>query len=332
MRKETLIWVLVDERPGTGKQALAVAESLKLPFVVKKMTWLCWANLPSQLSQLSKLSINKKSRERLCPPWPEMIISSGRRAAAIALNIKKKNAPNCKLVQIMDPGAFAHKNFSLIAIPKHDKLLEAKPNILRIIGAPSFIDDKEIINAKIHWKEKFGSLRRPIFALFIGGPTKRRPFSVNHARELGERVSELVKNNNGQLIITTSPRTGKLLKYVLDIFKERGIDPAYVYDCGISALDKKNPYFGFLSYADYFIVTGESTSMCSELCSLSKPTYIFAPTGFLAPKHQRFVNSLIKNNYAGLLGDMTENKTMDKFRRRLNTTRSIIDRISKFIN
>jgi mitochondrial fission protein ELM1 len=72
--------------------------------------------------------------------------------------------------------------------------------------------------------------------------------------------------------------------------------------------------------------------MCSELCSLSKPTYIFAPTGFLAPKHQRFVNSLIKNNYAGLLGDMTENKTMDKFRRRLNTTRSIIDRISKFIN
>ena len=56
----------------------------------------------------------------------------------------------------------------------------------------SFIDDKEIENAKTHWRKTFGSLKQPIFGLFIGGATKRRPFTINHGRELGELVSKLV--------------------------------------------------------------------------------------------------------------------------------------------
>ena len=330
MQKELIIWVLVDERPGTGKQALAVAKSLKLPFVIKEMAWQYWANLPTQLSQLSKLSLNKKSQEELRPPWPELIISSGRRAAAIAINIKKTNAPNCKLVQIMDPGAFAHKNFSLIVIPKHDKLKEEKENILRIIGAPSFTEDKEILNAKIRWKDFFGSLQRPIFGLFIGGPTKRRPFSINHTRELGELVSKLVLVSHGQLIITTSPRTGKILDSILAIFEDRGIQPAYVYD-NEKCDSHENPYMGFLSYSDQFIVTGDSTSMCSEICSLGKPTHIFAPADFLAPKHERFVHSLIEENYASLLGRVVEDRYIEKYLKKLDTTTHIVKRINELI-
>ena len=37
--REPLVWVLRDERPGTGNQALGVAEALERPYVIKDLRY-----------------------------------------------------------------------------------------------------------------------------------------------------------------------------------------------------------------------------------------------------------------------------------------------------
>ena len=46
---EPLIWVLRDERPGTGNQVLGVAEALGRPYLIKDLHYGPMARLPNML-------------------------------------------------------------------------------------------------------------------------------------------------------------------------------------------------------------------------------------------------------------------------------------------
>ena len=60
----------------------------------------------------------------------------------------------------------------------------------------------------------------------------------------------------------------------------------------------ENPFFAFLGLSDAMVVTGDSTSMCSEACATGRPVYIFAPPGNTAPKHQHLHQRLYELGYA----------------------------------
>ena len=121
--------------------------------------------------------------------------------------------------------------------------------------------------------------------------------------ELARQTANLVNSVGGSLAITASPRTGPLLTDILNCLSETNIKPAFVYDWQSDNAHKNNPYLGILDSADHLIVTGESTSMCSEACATDNIVHIFAPEGFLVQKHQRLVDELVSGSYAYLLKD-----------------------------
>ena len=53
-----------------------------------------------------------------------------------------------------------------------------------------------------------------------------------------------------------------------------------------------------ISFADEFIVTGDSVSMLSEICQYKKPVRIYYDKNFCAPKHIFFCKQLISEGYA----------------------------------
>lgn len=305
-----VIWALIDERPGTGNQCSAVAGALGLPFIEKRLVWSRLANLPNFLMGPSLRGLTADSKTEIRSPWPDLVIASGRRAANVARYIKKQSLDDCRLVHIMYPGDTAINEFDLVAVPNHDGEVKNGDNILRMTGAPHSIDEVQLLRARMRWNAKFSAFKKPLIGLIIGGATKRRPFTEEMAKELGRKSADLTLKSGGSLVVTTSPRTGDALAGVLKGMAEKKVEPAFVYRWSAEGNADDNPYLGFLAHADQLIVTGESTSMCSEVCAAGKPVHIFAPAGFLGDKHQRLVDELISNRFAFSMGSDGESTNL----------------------
>tara|TARA_B100000315_G_scaffold260292_1_gene320624 strand:+ start:6952 stop:7977 length:1026 start_codon:yes stop_codon:yes gene_type:complete len=303
---EPVIWALIDERPGTGNQTRAVAKSLGLPFEEKKLNWIRFAELPNLLIGASLRGLSESSKSEIKSPWPDLVIAAGRRSGSVARYIKKQSLDDCCLVHIMNPGDSAIRDFDLIAVPNHDGAVQDNPNIMRTIGAPHGIGNSSLSEARVRWHAEFSEFEKPLIGLVLGGATKRRPFTAEMARELGRQSGDLVKQLGGSFIVTSSPRTGSALDAVLSGLTNTEIEPAFVYRWSLEDSAIENPYLGIIAMADQLIVTGDSTSMCSEVCASGKPVHIFAPEGFLGDKHRRLVAELCENNYAQLLAPGVE--------------------------
>lgn len=286
------VWVLADSRTGTAVQAIALAESLEMSYEVKRLEYNFLALLPSCILGASAVHINKAKSSNLehdIPP--KIIISAGRRAAMVALHLKKRY-PNAKVIQIMKPFLPAEK-FDLIVIPQHDQC-ESTSNIIRIIGSLHNIGNKLKI-ARGSIKTRYAHLDRFI-ALMIGGDTKKHKFLPEDALILAKQISEISSNHGINVFISFSRRTSQKVK---DVFINEFPWPHVIYD-PTHSLDE-NPYFGMLADSSFIVTTCDSVSMCSEAMESGKPLYIFCPENNAMTKHRYFVQQLVDLEIARLL-------------------------------
>jgi len=292
--KTLSVWVLADDRAGNRSQCLGVADALGIDYTIKEISYGFWASLPNRLLGASFAGLTTHSRMGFYPPWPDLVIAAGRRTAPVAKKIRSlaiHGATGCFLAHIMDPGS-SRDDFGLLAVPRHDGLFKGS-NALTITGAPHQLTQSLLDKASECWREPLRHLPKPWIALIVGGSTRRRSFTFNMARELAARASNMARIAGGSLLITTSRRTG---------------DAAEILIGGITAPSKifrwdednvnDNPYRAYLGLADAIIVTGDSTSMCSEACGGTKPVYIYAPTALTAVKHGRLHKELFDQGYA----------------------------------
>lgn len=288
------VWVLADDRAGNVSQALGVAEALGVPFAVKTLAYDRWGALPNWLRGRGLLGLTPASRAGLVAPWPRLVIAAGRRTAPVARWLRHRCG--AALAQIMDPGAPGRDEFALIAVPAHDRPTPGA-NRFEILGAPHRVTPAKLATAAELWAPRFAALPRPWVALIVGGATRRRPFPVELAADLGARVAALAQDAGGSVLLTTSRRTGAAQAEALAATLP---EPRWLHLWGSPG---DNPYFGFLALADAVIVTGDSVSMCCEACASPAPVLIWAPPGWVAPKHQRLHRLLFERGLARPLDD-----------------------------
>ncbi|MEE8351992.1 MAG: mitochondrial fission ELM1 family protein [Rhodospirillales bacterium] len=291
------VWVLADDRAGNRSQCFGVADALGLNYHVKNPTYGSLACLPNFLLGASFAGINHSSRSQLSPPWPDLVIAAGRRTAPVARKIKRLAGPECFLAQIMHPGPGAG-DFGLIAVPNHDGAINA-PNSISFTGAPHGLTAERLAEEEKRWQGRFDDLAGPRIALIVGGTTRRRTFTSNMAAELARMASDMAIGSGGALLVTTSRRTGDAEAALLDSINA----PSRVYRWGEEG---ENPYLGYLACADAIIVTGDSVSMCSEVCAGTGPVYIYAPPALITPKHARLHAELYEKGYARPLNSTLE--------------------------
>lgn len=286
------VWLLIDDRAGNKSQVLGVARALGLKFQIKDIKYTIAAELPNYMLMASFSMLTQSARVNLMAPWPDVVIAAGRRTAPVARGIKERSRGKTFLAQIMYPGSTGEDDFSLIAIPKHDAM-EPADNRFEMIGAPHGVTEEALAEARILWQGKFDHLPKPHVALIVGGDTKRKKFTPDMARELGERAATLANGAGGSLLVTTSRRsTPEATAALLDAI---GDTPANVFKWGDEG---ENPYMAYLAVSDHTIVTGDSVSMCSEACATGKPVYIFAPKKLTAHKHAKLHKDLYAMGYA----------------------------------
>ncbi len=284
--EDTEVWVLVDHRAGNANQAIELAEILDKNFIIKNIKYNFFSRLPNYFlkffplhvkwSILSQLRKSKKSK---------IIITAGRRTAALAVYLKKNNINNItKIVQIMRPDINPNE-FDLIILPQHDSFNHTLPNIVRIIGALTNTQNK-ILNNQVEF-DKHYKLPNKYIAVIIGGSTKNYKLTLDEAKIFANTLSNIAKNHSLQLFITFSRRTNDNIKAY---FKEKFGNTDIIYD---PASGKFNPYPVILDKAEYIISTADSITMCSEAASTGKPLYIYCSPNFKLRKHNFFIQQLV---------------------------------------
>lgn len=293
-----VVWVLADDRPGNASQCVGVAEALGREFQVKTLAYSAAGALPNAALGASFRGLTPASRAALTSPWPDVVVAAGRRTGPVARKIKRLGGGGAFLAQIMFPGRAGIAEFDLVVVPDHDRVA-ARPNVMRITGAPHRVTEHALRVAATEWRGRLGGLPRPWIALMVGGSTRRRRFTEAMARELGRSANSMAEAAGGALLVSTSRRSGLAAAALA-----AGITvPSHLYRWGDAG---DNPYAGYLGLADAVIVTGDSVSMCSEACATPGPVYIYAPEALCAPKHRRFHQGLFAGGYARPLAGRLE--------------------------
>lgn len=283
------VWALCDERAGNRSQVLGVAEALGFPFERREIRYGPGARLPNLVLGAALAPLTTESRAGLGPPWPDIVIGAGRRAAPVMRALKRAGGDQGFIVQLMDPGR-PRRGLDLIAAPLHDGVPRSA-NVIATVGAAHRVTADGLAAARATWAALLEHLPRPRIAVLVGGPTKRRAFTRQMARALAAAVSRMAEQAGGSLLVSTSRRTGPAEDDLI-----AGITvPHHGYryrDAGA------NPYMGYLALADAVVVTGESASMCTEACATEGPVYIYAPPGFVIEKHTRLHQFLFEKGLA----------------------------------
>jgi uncharacterized protein len=291
------IWVLTDGRAGHINQTLGLAEALTPSPVVKKI------GLKAPYRQLSPFlgwgdgrALTADSAT-IAPPWPRLIVTSGRSAIPIALAIKRKTGGRTTVVNVQDPG-WPRSRFDLIVAPEHDRL--TGPNVMSTAGALGRTTAAQFAAAGEAFGPSLAHLPHPRVAVLIGGANAvfRTPRAVSE--RIGRQLAELAAQGAG-LMITFSRRTGAEMESIV-----RNALAGSVAD--IWSGDGPNPYFAYLALSDVILATEDSASMVSEAATTGKPIHILPLEGG-SPKFTRFHGAMrargIARPYAGAIEQWT---------------------------
>jgi uncharacterized protein len=289
------IWLLLDDRAGNCSQVLGIGKALNLEYIAKKFKYNQLSKLPNILLRSTIKHIKSSDRKQFVGPWPKIIIGCGRRSAPLGLWIKKQSNNYSKYIQIMWP-SYPYRNIDIIFIPQHDNV-KIKNNIRKIHTSPNIIDNELLKESHYKWKSALDSLDNPKIAIIIGGDTKKYKLKPVYIKILLNKIINIM-NNKGSIMITTSRRTSKetliCLKKELKKLKIQNM----LWDINDTS---PNPYLGYLAHADSIVVTGDSISICSEVCATGKPLLIYAPKDITMKKHNLFHKLLIKKGIANYL-------------------------------
>jgi mitochondrial fission protein ELM1 len=266
------LWVLLGRKAGDNAQVLALAEASGLPYAEKHISARSWEIVPHLALGPTLAGIDQRTSSPLAPPWPEMVISAGRRNEPVARWIRQQAGGAARLVHVGRPWARPETWDLIVTTPQY--FLPDAPNVLQISLPLSRITRTGVDAGARQIAPRLAHLPRPLTTVLIGGDSGPFVFTPDKGRRLAEGVNRLVAQTGGAALVTDSPRTPKA---AAEAFRETLDVPAETYWWHDPQTAGDNPYQGLLGMADRFVVTGESMSMMTEAASLGRPLYLFDP-------------------------------------------------------
>ncbi len=220
-------------------------------------------------------------RGQLSPPWPDVVISCGRRSATRAIAIRKASGGHVVTVHVQDPRGRADA-FDLVIAMEHDRIT-AGDNVVKVATALHDLTQAKLESAGREWADRFARLGHPLTGVVLGGDLKGRPFTLADGQKLLEGLTRLKTETGCGLAITPSRRTPAAVR---DLFAGAfaGDPQGFLWN-----LVGDNPYRAILALSDRLVVTSDSVSMVSEALSAPHPVEVF-DLGF--PRHVGFIQRL----------------------------------------
>ena len=260
------IWLLLADKRGDNAQVEALAPALGWPCERKNLVVRPeWAVAkPKVTPSLDHLDLDRS--DALVPPWPDLILTVGRRPSMAALWVQRASGGHTKIVLLGKPsGRMA--DFDLV-IASAEVQLPPVANALSIALPLMRISEADVAEAMAAWQPKLHALPRPLIGVLVGGPTGPFVFDTVTTQRLLALLGQIVQSG-GTAYVTTSRRTPQA---VIDALETQRPPGTRWFRWTPDAPD--NPYRALLGAADGLVVTGDSVSMLVEAVKLRRPVAI----------------------------------------------------------
>lgn len=266
-RPKPLIWALQAEKVGDNAQIDMLLEAVGLPVTVKRLQMLRRWQRGKPKIRAGLGHLDRASSDALDPPWPDLVVLSGRRLMNVALWLKEQSQGHTRLVLVGRPHGHYDPFDLIVAAPQFR--LPARANVINLELPLSVPSPAAIGEAAQRRRDEFAALARPLTAVLVGGPTQRFGLGPVQGRSLIARTLAAT-GGAGTLYVSTSRRTPT---GVVDALAAALPPDARLFRWTPEAPD--NPYPALLALADRFVVTGDSASMLVEVARLGRPMAIF---------------------------------------------------------
>lgn len=264
MSNPPLTWLVLGDKAGDNRQVEIIAEQLPWPVlrrnVIPKAEWAF-----AKPRVRPRLSIFDEARsDRLEPPWPDLVLTIGRRPSSAALWIRRQNAGRTRIVLIGKPSG-SIRPYDLV-VASAEQFLPRLPVVMPI-GLPLMRVDPEVVASEAAlWAPRLAGLKRPWVTILLGGPTAL----FDHGEPLVERVlgyaADIDEAQGGTPFVLTSRRTPAAM---VEALRARLPKAARLYAWGDATAG--NPYAALLGLADAALVSLDSISMLTEVARQGLP-------------------------------------------------------------
>jgi hypothetical protein len=274
-------WLLLGEKPGDNAQVQVLAAALGWPHEVRLLRMRPEWSLGKPPVRATLDHVDLERSDALSPPWPDLLLTAGRRLSSAALWIRAQSAGRTRIVLVGKPRRRLRR-FDLVVASAQYRVARRR-NVVHV-GLPLMrLDVAAVAAAAQAWRARLDALPRPLVAVLVGGPTKPVHFDAAGARDLVEASARAAAG--GGLYVCTSRRTPPAVVDALAAALPRG---AQLYRWRPD--DPENPYRALLGLADRFVVTSDSVTMMVEVVRLGKPLAIHR-----LPPRRRLLRALTRS-------------------------------------
>jgi uncharacterized protein len=273
-------WLLSDSKAGDRAQLLGLAERLQLDAEERLIAPAAGYALFAPWGPLDPALAPGKPGSPLAPPFPDLVIATGRRVIPAVRALRKASAPPFTMI-LKDPRTGA-QSADLIWVPQHDRL--RGPNVVTTLLSPHRISAEALGAARSRpapFRQQAGT---EVAGVLLGGDSRHHKFTDADCDTLVSLLAGY-QAAGAFLIVTPSRRTPARLAEAVRALCA-GNRGSYWDGTG------ENPYLAILAHADHLIVTADSVNMLGEAVSAGKPVHLFSPSGGHA-KISAFISGLI---------------------------------------
>ena len=273
-------WVILSDKRGDNGQVETIVDALPWPVEHKYVHMKPEFVLGKPRYRPSLDHLDQSRSDPLAAPWPDLIITVGRRPSMAALWVRQQSGNRTRIVLVGKPSGHM-LDFSLV-IASAENQMPPLHNFMPTTLPLMRIQPEDVASEVEAWRARLAPLSKPLIAMLIGGETN--PFIMNRktADELVATAHWIVDTLGGTPYVTTSRRT---TPEVVEVLRRDLPQQAILFEWSPEAPD--NPYRALLGSADGFIVTADSVSMMVEVIYLHKPLAIFPlPGGWLGSVDQ----------------------------------------------
>jgi mitochondrial fission protein ELM1 len=273
-------WVLTDGKAGDEQQCLGVVEALGVTPEIRRVaprppfSWLMpWGPIDPREAP-------GRPGSPLAPPWPDLVVASGRRAVPYLRAIAAASGGRTMTVFLKDPRT-GTSAADLIWVPAHDRL--RGDNVLVTTTPPHRVSADRLARARATPDPRIAALASPRVGVLLGGDSRHHRFGEADVERLVGDLRRLTEEG-AALMVTASRRTPTALR-------EAVIELTLRNDGFFWNGDGENPYVAILAAADALVVTADSYNMVGEAAATGRPVLVFEPGGG-HPKISAFLRSL----------------------------------------
>ena len=292
------VWLVLSDKWGDNRQVEIIARGLgwasERKYVHMRPGYV--KGKPRTGASLHHVDLARS--DPLEPPWPDLIITIGRRAAMAALWVREQAAGRTKIVLIGKPHGRLEP-YDLIVVSQADNAVPPLPNVLPIAMPLMRIEPDVLAAAAESWRPRLADLPRPLIGILVGGPNIYFRYTGALVDHLLEAVDDIVARTGGTPYVTTSRRTPVPVVEAL----EARLPPEARLSTWTDETEA-DLYQGLLALADGLIVTADSISMMIEAIRAKKPMAIcpvpLAVFGGLSNWRRTFVRWLFAFDGDGL--------------------------------